>query len=86
MHSCSHHFAYCVVAAAAAAAVVEATATSPVLHIGPVVGIALDIDLAFAWELVEVDDRGVVAWVADAAAAAAAAEIETSSFLPRQEA
>ena len=83
MHSCSHHFAYCVVAAAAAAAVVEATATSPVLHIGPVVGIALDIDLAFAWELVEVDDRGVVAWVADAAAAAAA-EIETSSFLPRQ--
>lgn len=83
MHSCSH-FAYCVVVVVAA--VVEATATSPVLHIGPVVGIALDIDLAFAWELVEVDDRGVVAWVADAAAAAAAAEIETSSFLPRQEA
>lgn len=82
MHSCSH-FAYCVVVVAAA--VVEATATSPVLHIGPVVGIALDIDLAFAWELVVVGDRGVAAWVADAAAAAAvAAEIETSSFLPRQ--
>ena len=69
MRFCSHHsVGFFVVVVVAAAAVVEASATSPGLNTGPVVDTALGIGLA--WEWVVVGDREV-AWVVDAAAAAA---------------
>ena len=68
MHFCSHHsvgffVVVVVVVVAAAAAVVEASATSP--------GLNTALGIGLAWEWVVVGDREV-AWVVDAAAAAAA--------------